>query len=171
MGSDTMANELKVEQQQALLNLRRQSWGIRRIARQLGISRNTVRAYLRGLGLQTDPPLTAGSPGQNQQMSAQTMASDSGETQQIDPPLTAGTSGPQSQCAVHAALILEKVNQGLSAQRVYQDLKIEVSFAGAYESVKRYVRKLRRVAPELVQRLEVQPGEEVQVDFGSGVPS
>jgi hypothetical protein len=34
--------------------------------------------------------------------------------------------------------------------------------------VKRYVRKLRRVDPELVQRIEVQPGEEVQVDFGRG---
>src|SRR6185503_12703440 len=33
---------------------------------------------------------------------------------------------------------------------------------------KRYVRRLRRSDPQLVQRIEVEPGEEVQVDFGSG---
>ena len=64
--------------------------------------------------------------------------------------------------------IRTKVEKGLSAQRIYQDLKVELSFAASYESVKRYVRKLRQVDPELVHRIEVQPGEEVQVDFGAG---
>jgi transposase len=163
-----MANQLKVEQQQALLHLKRLGWGIRRIARELGVSRNTVRAYLRGLDPETDPPLTAGSTGQNQQSSPALSLKDPGQSQQTDPPPTAGISGPKSQCAVHAVLILEKVKLGLSAQRIHQDLKIEVSFAASYESVKRYVGKLRRVDPQLVQRIEVQPGEEVQVDFGQG---
>ncbi len=45
---------------------------------------------------------------------------------------------------------------------------MEHGFAGSYQSVKRYVQQLRRTDPELVHRIEVQPGEEVQVDFGTG---
>ena len=44
-----MANKLKVQEQQAIANLSRLGWGIRRISRQLGLSRNTVRAYVRSL--------------------------------------------------------------------------------------------------------------------------
>jgi transposase len=61
-----------------------------------------------------------------------------------------------------------KVEANLTAQRIYQDLKLESSFKGSYQSVKRYVRNLRKTNPQLVQRIEVAPAEEVQVDFGSG---
>jgi len=59
---------------------------------------------------------------------------------------------------------------GLSAQRVYQDLLAELNFAGSYQCVKRFVRKLCEQHPERVWRVEVQPGEEVQIDFGTGAP-
>jgi transposase len=65
-------------------------------------------------------------------------------------------------------LILAKVEAGLTAQRIYQDLQTEGGFAGSYQSVKRYVHRLRQTDPKLVHRIEVQPGEEVQVDFGKG---
>jgi len=67
-------------------------------------------------------------------------------------------------------LIEQKAEQGLSAQRIYQDLKIEVLFAGSYESVKRLVRQLRKADPARVWRIEVSAGEEAQVDFGVGAP-
>jgi Integrase core domain len=38
----------------------------------------------------------------------------------------------------------------------------------SYQSVKRFVRKLREAQPERVWRLECQPGEELQLDFGLG---
>src|SRR5439155_6006281 len=60
--------------------------------------------------------------------------------------------------------------RGLSAQRIYQDLKIEVLFSGSYESVKRFVRRLRKADPARVWRIEVAAGEEAQVDFGLGAP-
>jgi len=149
-----MANQLKVEQQQAIRQLRQLGWGIRKIALELKISRNTVRGYLRSSrGAQTDPPPTTGS---------------SGQAKQTDPPTAGDVGVGQSLCAEHRVLIMAKLEQGLSAQRIYQDLRIEVSFAGSYESVKRFVRNLREVNPELVQRIEVQPGEEVQVDFAQG---
>jgi len=66
--------------------------------------------------------------------------------------------------------ILAKVEVGLSAQRIYQDLVEENGFADSYESVKRFVRKLRATHPERVWRLECQPGEELQLDFGLGAP-
>jgi transposase len=58
----------------------------------------------------------------------------------------------------------------LSAQRIYQDLVDEHGFSDSYESVKQFVRKLRALHPERIYRLECQPGEEVQVDFGRGAP-
>jgi len=172
-----MANKLKVQEQEAIANLYRLGWGIRRIARELGLSRNTVRSHVRSisplseaevlteeilkasalsppsLGNETDPLSTPGSAtGQNQ----------------TDPLSTPGNTGRKSLCADHAELILAKFEDGLTAQRIYQDLRVEIFFTGSYQSVKRYVRRLRRTDPQLVQRIEVEPGEEVQVDFGTG---
>jgi transposase len=59
---------------------------------------------------------------------------------------------------------------GLSAQRIFQDLRQETDFTGSYYSVRRYVQKLgqRRSLP--FRRLEQPPGQEGQVDFGTGAP-
>ena len=59
---------------------------------------------------------------------------------------------------------------GLSAQRIYQDLVEESGFTGSYQSVKRFVRRLKARQPERVWRMECQPGEEMQVDFCLGAP-
>lgn len=160
-----MANRLKVQEQEAIINLNRRGWTIRRIARELRISRNTVRGYLRQAApvepgtdsegvsaVQTDPVPTAGSTDQ---------------PNQTDPLSTVGKQGRKSLCLELGAQIRERFEAGLTAQRIFQDLKAEVGFSGSYESVKRYVAKLRQADP-VVQRIEVQPGEEVQVDFGSG---
>jgi transposase len=45
---------------------------------------------------------------------------------------------------------------------------LESAFDGSYQSVKRFVSKLRQIDPKLVCRIEVRPAEEVQVDFGKG---
>lgn len=83
------------------------------------------------------------------------------------PPAAAGRP---SGCEPHRPQIEAKLERGSSAQRIYQDLVTEVGFAGSYQSVKRFVRQRRQQHPERVWRLEVQPGEEVQVDFGTGAP-
>ena len=57
---------------------------------------------------------------------------------------------------------------GLSAQRIYQDLVAGQAFPGSYHSVQRFVRHLRQTRPVPFARLEVEPGQEVQVDFGQG---
>jgi transposase len=76
--------------------------------------------------------------------------------------------GRPSLCDSHRLRIETKLEAGLSAQRIYQDLVAEVAFTGSYQSVKRFVRRLRQAQPERVWRIEVQPGEEAQVDFGTG---
>jgi transposase len=67
-------------------------------------------------------------------------------------------------------VIMAKAEVGLSAQRIYQDLVEENGFTDSYQSVKRFVRKLRAAQPERIWRLECQPGEELQLDFGLGAP-
>ena len=63
-----------------------------------------------------------------------------------------------------------KVKLGLSAQRIYQDLTTEHGFQGSYFSVRRFVRQLRDRRDLPVRRFESEPGEEAQVDFGTGAP-
>jgi transposase len=55
-------------------------------------------------------------------------------------------------------------------QRVWQDLQEEYDYNHSYESVKRYVRKLRR-RRRAVGVMHTIPGEEAQVDFFQGAPT
>jgi transposase len=148
-----MANILTVHEQQAISSLAAQGWSIRRIARELKLHRKTVRQYLpqRKVDSKCTTLSTAGSPPKC------TIS-------------TAGKMGRKSLCHSLANLIEEKAQKGLSAQRIYQDLRMEVQFTGSYESVKRFVRQLRAADPARVWRIEVGPAEEVQVDFGVGAP-
>ena len=83
------------------------------------------------------------------------------------PPAVADPGRP-NRCSPYLALIEAKLETGLSAQRIYQDLVAEVGFSGSYQSVKRFLRRLRGAALGCVRRIEVQPGEEARVDFGTG---
>ena len=74
----------------------------------------------------------------------------------------------QSSCIAYRTIIEELLQAGLSAQRIYQDLRNEHGFIHSYDSVKRYVRKLRAVQELPFRRLESLPGEEVQIDYGTG---
>jgi hypothetical protein len=78
--------------------------------------------------------------------------------------------GSRSLCALFHELILAKLEQGLSAQRIFQDLVDDHGFSGQYHSVRRYVAKLNQAQPLPVRRIEVAAGEEAQIDFGTGVP-
>jgi len=73
------------------------------------------------------------------------------------PPAGADPGRP-SRCSPHSALIEAKLEAGLSAQRIHQDLVAEVGFTGSYQSVKRFVRRLRGAALECVWRIKAQPG-------------
>lgn len=66
--------------------------------------------------------------------------------------------------------IVQALKRGLSAQPIWQDLIEEEGSQGGHLTVQRYVRQLKRVRPEVADRLEHPPGEEAQVDFFKSRP-
>ena len=54
---------------------------------------------------------------------------------------------------------------------IYQDLVELFGFTHRYNSVKRFVRGFKRKDPHQYDRLEFLPGEEGQVDYGTGAPT
>jgi transposase len=60
------------------------------------------------------------------------------------------------------------VSLGRNAVAIYQDLVERYEFTQRYNSVKRFVAKLKAREPERFDVLEFGPGEEAQVDYGEG---
>jgi len=75
------------------------------------------------------------------------------------------TTGPVSVTEPYRAVVEEKVRRGLTAQRIWQDLCEEHGFAHSYETVKLFVRKVKRRRPEVADVMEHLPGDEAQVDY------
>jgi transposase len=132
-------------------------WSHRRIARELRVNRRTVVRYA-----QASAKCTIPIPGPEAGSCSKCTISTPGPT------AVRAKAGRRSGCEPYASDIATKVEKGLSARRIYQDLVVEHGFAETYQCVKRYVRKIKASAPERVWRMESQPGEEAQVDFGVG---
>jgi transposase len=177
-----MPNYLKMDLINTICALQKQGWSKRRIARELNIDRQTVRKYLRSEsksptlsipGSLTEPgqnhPLpTAGALSAGNESHPVSTLGDLAVTQAIE--RVYGSSGRPSKCEAHAQCIRAKFERGLTAQRIYQDLVAEVQFRGSYQAVKRFVQRLKAKSPIPIERIEVQPAEEAQVDFGTGAP-
>ena len=54
---------------------------------------------------------------------------------------------------------------GLTAQRIWADLRAAHRFEGSYEAVKRFVSRLKARTPPRVWRVESQPHAHVQKGF------
>lgn len=145
-----MANQLRMDQRQAIAALSGRGWSRRQIARELGLHRNTVRRYFRE---QDGSKCTISRTGSEEAPGAKCTN------------VRAGKVGRVSQCEPFAAVILEKLAAGLSAQRIFQDLRLEHGFGGSDDSVQRFVHRLKAKDPQRVWRMECQPGEEAQVDY------
>ena len=74
----------------------------------------------------------------------------------------------RSACQDHGPWIESQVQLGRNAVAIYQDLVEQFGFSHRYNSVKRFVRALRKKQPQQFDRLEFLPGEEAQVDYGEG---
>jgi len=77
----------------------------------------------------------------------------------------------RSACEPHRDWIEEQLKLGRNAMAIYQDLVERFGFTHRYNSVKRFVRGLKKKDPEQYDRLEYLPGEESQVDYGTGAPT
>lgn len=206
-----MANRLKMAQQHAIVVLAQRGWSFRRIARELGVHRDTVAEYVRRAAQSGPPPdsnpaipiiglaganpaipiigvsgpdpapaLTGAGPPEAADASAIPVGDPPGESNPAiaiigatAPPtalVVPESAGQRSRCEPFRAVILTKLEQGLSAQRIWQDLRSEQGFSDSYQSVQRFVRKLLSATPLPFRRMECDPGDEAQVDFGRAAP-
>jgi transposase len=161
-------NQLKLSQQQAILTLHQAGWSNRAIARELALDRETVGKYLR-----SQVAVVAKVTGAAELPASVPALAAAGEgLPVVDSKPAISTSGSvagrKSACELWEPQITTALEQGLSAQRIYQDLVIEYQFKGSYQSVKRFVRRLGAVTPLPWRRMESEPGVEAQVDFGQG---
>jgi transposase len=186
-----MANIKQVNVIERIQQLFRQGVSQRRIALELGVSRNTVARYA---GKTPDPRAgdspspdhaTPGAPfvSSDQTEPHATLGAAQFETPAPVPDATPGAGNPsgsvppareddpRSLCAPHADFIRQELALGLSGKRIFQDLRDEFAFSGSYASVKRYLRRLGRTAPPVpFRRMAKEPGVEMQVDYGTGAP-
>jgi transposase len=167
-----MANQIKMAVSDSILTLYERGWSGRRIARELDLNRETVSRHIR---LRTVPeakpatlPAGIGESGEAKPAKVPTGIGEAAEPKPAKVP--AGISGCASLCRPYHEFVLRGVESGLTAQRIFQDLRIEQGFPGNYDTVKRYVRRLTAGGVESVERMECLPGEEAQVDFGLGAP-
>jgi transposase len=126
----------------------------REIERVTGIDRKTIRAYQKRFAAAA---ATANSPGVA-----------TGSQPQIPPPRPPASPGTVSACEPHRAFIEAQLRLRRNAMAIYQELVDRHGFTAQYNSVKRFVRRLREHEPEQFDRLEFLPGEEMQVDYGEG---
>ena len=173
-------NQLKMDIQQTISTLSRGGWSQRRIARELGIDRETVARYRR-LARQVAEPKPAISPAGSELTEGlnpaivppgpeMTTPLSHPPVESANPAISPAGSKPGrvSHCEPFESFIKAGLDARLSAQRIYQDLVSEQQFAGSYDSVKRFVRQLQQANPLPFRRLESEPGQEAQVDFGQG---
>ena len=131
-----MANPLKMAIREIIRTLHRQGLSQRRIAEELGINRETVARYLRlaqpdpkpaiapvGSHQADDTPKPAIAPiGSAALDHASGPAVAPSDSEPVPPPRG---SGRASGCEAWRELITAKADQGLSAQRIYQDMSTD----------------------------------------------
>jgi transposase len=80
-----------------------------------------------------------------------------------------GRSPTASACEPYFDFIELSLSKDRNAKAIYQDLVDDHGFTGRYQSVKRFVRQLRgRPGRQACAVIITPPGEEAQVDYGSG---
>ena len=189
-----MANLLKMVRIETIHTLHQRGWSQRRIARELGIDRETVaRHLLQPLpapkpanappGTDDDGPdakpanAPLGSDPAEQAIAVARATTSDGPPEPLPPrpradrPDGAGPPGRSrrlSDCEPWREVILALLAQELTAQRIFQDLVNDHGYQGSYYSVRRFAGKLapRHALP--VRRLECAAGQEAQIDFGTG---
>src|SRR5271167_3140143 len=81
---------------------------------------------------------------------------------------SAEAPGP-SACESYREAIELGLSRGRNARAIWQDLVSEYGFASSYQSVQRFVRKRRGAqVPEARVVIVTAPGQEAQVDYGTG---
>jgi transposase len=191
-----MGNVLDKVKQEQVIALGRLGWSLRRIEAATGVRRETAGGYLRSAGIAfrtpggwgRKPPAKAATlvtTGFDSSKPAKeviagffgsTPAENSKPANEVItgflPEVTLPEQGAKRQSGASEAfreMIELELSRGRNAMGIYQDLVDGHGFTSSYQSVQRFVRKLRgAVSPEARVIIETPPGEEGQVDYGTG---
>ena len=139
-------NVLKDHKRQAVETLASYRISQHEIHRRTGVDRKTIRRYAAG---SKSPGVATGS------------GVDAPENPPPRPPApeTKMPKHVRSACESYREWIEEQVRGGRNAMAIYQDLVELFGFTHRYNSVKRFVRLLKRKDPEQYDRLEFLMGE------------
>jgi transposase len=179
-----MSNVLSEEKRQQILTLGRLGWSLRRIERATGVRRETASDYLTEAGVAVAPRGRRG-----RQASAKPAIEVTTDLDPAKPAIEVTTDPSQdasrepeaksskdptrrsiaSACEAFRDVIESGLARGRNAMAIWQDLVSDSGFSGGYQSVKRFVRKLRgSQTREACGIIVTAPGEEAQVDYGTG---
>jgi transposase len=188
---------LNEEKKQQVIALGRLGWSLRRIQRDTGVRRETAAAYLKATGIAFRPPGGWGrqppAKPANEVITDSAVANPASESTADPAPakpanevitdfgaeLTASaTAAPELQpgrcpsasaCAPYREAIELGLSRGRNAMAIWQDLVDTYGFAAGYQSVRRFVSKLHPTqSAEACAVIQTAPGEEAQVDYGTG---
>src|SRR5258708_2473181 len=172
-----MGNVLSKEKREQVIALGRLGWSLRRIEQATGVRRETAGDYLRSAGIALRGPGGWGRKAPAKAATAMITGADSSKpaNEVITGFLPEGTLPEQGAKRTTGAseayreMIELELSRGRNAMGIWQDLVDGHGFTGGYQSVQRLVRKLRgAVSPEARVIIETRPGEEFQVDYGTG---
>jgi transposase len=187
-----MSNVLSEEKKQQVIALGKLGWSLRRIERFTGVRRETAGAYLKAAGIVVRPPgawrrqapakpAIEVTPDFLEAKPAHGLTPDLPEakpatvTPDLATPFSENQGSPDpspssaSTCEPYRELIEQGLSRGRNAKAIWQDLVSDHGFAGSYQTVKRFVRKIRgSQRPQAAGIILTPPGEEAQVDYGSG---
>lgn len=170
---------MKPHKQSTIFTLVRNEVSQREIHRMTGIDRKTIRKYrgqLKASGERGDSNSSTPATGSEVSEGQNPPPWPPGRTESETTSAGLAFRGKipslaRSDCEPHRSFIEEQVKLKRNAMAIYQELVDQHGFASRYNSVKRFVRGLKKQAPECFDRLEFGPGEEAQVDYGEGAPT
>lgn len=162
-----MSNILNNEKKQQVIALGRLGWTLRRIEETTGIRRETASGYLKAAGIPLRPPRGWGKHPPSKP--ANEVTTDFGGHSAGDPGPAPSQNNSSSACEPFRDLIESALSRGRNAMGIWQDLVDQHGFGDGYQSVKRFIRKLRGSKTlEACGIIVTAPGEEAQVDYGTG---
>ena len=169
-----VSNVLSQAKQQQVIALGRLGWTLRKIEQATGVRRETASRYLKESGIAVRRPGGWGrgaaappirSPDSKPANGEEVITDFGGVLKQPAP----SRSPTASACEAYRDVIELGLSRGRNAMAIWQDLVDQCRFPGSYQSVQRFVGKLRgKATPEARVVIETGPGEESQVDYGSG---
>lgn len=184
-----MSNVLNDDKRNQVVALGQMGWSLRQIQTATGVRRETAAGYLKAAGIALFGPgrrgkirhpdskpaiavttdssaeptaLTVEAPSPSESKPAIEVTTDFGRTSEA-------IATTASACEPYRELIEQGLSHGRNAMSLWQQLVDQHGFSGAYESVKRFVRKQRGAqTPQACAIIITAPGEEAQVDYGKG---